>query len=149
MIEVATAKHGSPMEKQGAILGLGLKAAGGQNLDVELVIDGIVQLKAVASMALFWTFGQWFPLLHFISFCFRPDCVIGLDKNLEMPQVQFQTNAPNSTFAYVEKMKQDNKKASGELKRAVLSKEKKEETKPDADKESKAEKDKMEIDKKE
>merc|ERR1719445_2653469 len=121
MIEVATAKHGATLAKQGAILGLGIKAAGGQNLQVELVTEGIVQLKAVASMALFWTFSQWFPLIHFLPFCFRPSCVMGLDRNLEMPNIEFQTNAPASYFAYVEKVKKNNEKI-GELKKAVLTK---------------------------
>jgi len=122
MIEVATGKHIPRLSKQGAILGLGIKASGGQNLSVELVTDGIVQLKAVASMALFWTFSQWFPLLHFVSSCFRPDAVIGLDKDLKMPKIQFKTTTPVSEFAYVEKIKKKDIKMSGDLKKAVLSK---------------------------
>jgi len=121
MLKTATNKHSGNLTRQGAILGLGVKGAGGQNLQVELVTEGIVQLKAVASMALFWTFSQWFPLIHFLPFCFRPSCVMGLDRNLEMPNIEFQTDAPASHFAYVEKVKKNTEKL-GELKKAVLTK---------------------------
>ncbi len=52
-------------------------------------------------MALFTQFWYWYPLVHYLSLSFVPTAVIGLNKDLKVPDgFTFRSNAKPSLFAY-------------------------------------------------
>merc|ERR1712157_706377 len=64
----------------------------------------------------------WHPLIPFVSLCFRPTMLLGLNKDLKMPKTTFKSDAAPSMFAYPEKLKEDSKKdKKTNFKKAVLS----------------------------
>merc|ERR1711959_599361 len=48
----------------------------------------------------FTQYWYWYPLIPFISLCFSPTAVIGLNKDLNMPVTSFKSNAKPELFAY-------------------------------------------------
>merc|ERR1712173_492512 len=83
-----------------------------------------------------------------ISCCLRPDAILGLDKDLKMPNIKFKTTTPVSEFGYVEKLKKADIKTSGALKKAVLSKSTKQSSTKKADEEKEDSEKKPDEDKK-
>ena len=57
-------------------------------------------MAAVVGIALFAQFWYWFPLAPFLSLSFTPTAIIGLNKNLKLPQMTFTSKAKPSLFAY-------------------------------------------------
>ena len=103
-------------------------------------------------MAVFMQYWYWFPLAHFISLTFTPTCVIGLNKDLKMPVVDFVSNSKPSTFAYPPKTEVKTSTAPTKVATAILSttaktearkKDKAEDAKADGKKEGE---EKMEVD---
>merc|ERR1719411_2614230 len=123
---VATRKleHNYMATKMGAILGLGLMDAGGRNATLSLMSSaGQKRMNAIVGAAVFWLgLWYWHPLIPFVSLCFRPTMLVGLNKDLKMPKTTFKSDAPPSLFAYPEKLKEYSKKdKKTNFKKAVLS----------------------------
>lgn len=111
------------MTKVGAILAAGIIDAGGRNVTISLMSpSGHKKMAAIVGMAMFPQFWYWYPLSHFVSLAFTPTAVIGLNRNLQIPEpFEFVSNAPPSLFAYpppIELKKAEEKKA---VKHATLS----------------------------
>ena len=151
------------MAKFGAILAQGIIDAGGRNVTVSLQSrTGHTSMLGVVGMLVFTQYWYWFPLSHFLSLAFQPTAVIGLNSNLDMPVVQFKSNAKPSMFGYPPNLEEKKKEDKEKVTTAVLSitnKQKKKEAekkkgkdgsgeeKMDVDTEKKDEKkEKMEVD---
>lgn len=156
-------KHEDVMAKFGAILAQGIIDAGGRNVTISLQSrTGHTNMLGVVGMLVFTQYWYWFPLSHFLSLAFQPTAVIGLNKDLEMPVLQFRSNAKPSTFGYPPNLEEKKKEDKEKVATAVLSitnkqkkkeqeKKRKDEDKMEVDekKEEKKEDDKKEEEKKE
>ncbi|KAI9517328.1 26S proteasome non-ATPase regulatory subunit 1, partial [Dissostichus eleginoides] len=99
--KVINDKHDDVMAKFGAILAQGILDAGGRNMTISLQSrTGHTHMPTVVGLLVFTQFWFWFPLSHFLSLAFTPTAIIGLNKDLKMPKVQYRSNCKPSTFAY-------------------------------------------------
>lgn len=99
--KVITAKHEDALARFGAVLGQGIVDAGGRNVTISLLSrSGNINMPGVVGMTLFLQFWYWFPLAHCLSLSFTPTALIGLNKDLKMPQFDFISHAKPSLFAY-------------------------------------------------
>lgn len=116
-------KHEEPMAKFGAALSSGLIDAGGRNVTCSLQsrIGGNNNMMGIVGMALFTQFWYWFPMAHFVSLAFTPTALIGLDRELRVPDFEFISNARPSLFRYPEITKKDKEKKVEKVETAVLS----------------------------
>ena len=146
-------KHEDVMAKFGAIIATSILDAGGRNVTISMSTkSGNRKMSAVVGMVVFMQYWYWFPLAHFISLTFTPTCVIGLNKDLKMPVVDFVSNSKPSTFAYPPKTEVKTSAAPTKVATAILSttaktearkKDKAEDAKADGKKEGE---EKMEVD---
>merc|ERR1719186_1982065 len=145
--KVITDKHEDVMAKFGAILAQGIIDAGGRNVTVSLQSrTGHTNMLGVVGMLVFCQYWYWFPLSHFLSLAFQPTALIGLNKDLEMPVVQFRSNAKPSTYGYPAQLEEKKKEDKEKVATAILSITVKQKRK-DAEKKKKDE-EKMEVDEK-
>lgn len=94
-------KHEDAMAKFGAVLASGIIDAGGRNVTITLQSrTGIPNMASIVGLALFTQFWFWFPLSHFLSLAFTPTAIIGLNENLDIPKLDFVSNARPSQYAY-------------------------------------------------
>jgi 26S proteasome regulatory subunit N2 len=100
----------------------------------------------VVGMLVFCQYWYWFPLSHFLSLAFQPTALIGLNKDLEMPVVQFRSNAKPSTYGYPAPLEEKKKEDKEKVATAILSITVKQKRK-DAEKKKKDD-EKMEVDEK-
>ncbi|KAE8232672.1 hypothetical protein CF326_g2293 [Tilletia indica] len=115
-------KHEDVMAKFGAALAQGLVDAGGRNVTIGLQNrGGGKNMPAIVGMALFTQFWYWFPLAHFASLAFTPTALIGLDRELRIPEFEFRSNARPSWFAYPTAAKVEKEKRVEKVETAVLS----------------------------
>ncbi|OCT57605.1 hypothetical protein XELAEV_18003248mg [Xenopus laevis] len=154
--KVISDKHDDVMAKFGAILAQGILDAGGHNVTISLQSrTGHTHMPSVVGVLVFTQFWFWFPLSHFLSLAFTPTSVIGLNKDLKMPKVQYRSNCKPSTFAYPAPLEVPKEKEKEKVSTAVLSitakakkkekeKEKKEEEKMEVDETEKKEEKKKE-----
>lgn len=121
--KILTDKHEEPMAKFGAALSSGLIDAGGRNVTVSLQsrVGGSNNMMGIVGMALFTQFWYWFPMAHFASLAFAPTALIGLDRELRIPDFEFLSNARPSLFRYPEPAKKDKEKKVEKVETAVLS----------------------------
>lgn len=99
--KIISDKHEDSMAKFGAVLSQGIIDAGGRNVTISLLSrNGHTNMPAIVGMAVFSQFWYWYPLTHFLSLAFTPTAIIGLNKNIEIPQFEFLSNARPSLFAY-------------------------------------------------
>jgi len=144
---VISDKHEDVMAKFGAILAQGIIDAGGRNVTVSLQSrTGHTNMLGVVGMLVFCQYWYWFPLSHFLSLAFQPTALIGLNKDLEMPVVQFRSNAKPSTYGYPAQLEEKKKEDKEKVATAILSITVKQKRK-DAEKKKKDE-EKMEVDEK-
>lgn len=104
-------------------------------------------MLGVVGMLVFTQYWYWFPLSHFLSLAFQPTAVIGLNKDLDMPVVQFKSAAKPSTYGYPAPLEEKKKEDKEKVATAILSitnKQKKKEAER-----KKKEDDKMDVDEKE
>uniref|UniRef100_A0A1I8HYZ4 26S proteasome non-ATPase regulatory subunit 1 n=1 Tax=Macrostomum lignano TaxID=282301 RepID=A0A1I8HYZ4_9PLAT len=121
-LKVVADKHEDVMAKHGAILGLGIVDAGGRNVTISLQTrTGQSNMAAAVGVLVFQQFWYWYPLTHFLCLAFTPTSLIGLNKALEMPQVQFRSNAKPSTFDYPPPLVTQVEKKKEKVETAVLS----------------------------
>merc|ERR1719427_2158210 len=78
-------------------------------------------MLGVVGMLVFTQYWYWFPLSHFLSLAFQPTAVIGLNSNLDMPVVQFKSNAKPSTYGYTPNIEEKKKEDKEKVATAVLS----------------------------
>ncbi len=111
------------MTKLGAILGAGIVDAGGRNVTISLVSpSGHKKMAAIVGMAMFTQFWYWYPLVHFISLAFTPTAVIGLNRNLQVPEpFSFISHARPALFAYPPPIELKKAEAAKTVKQATLS----------------------------
>lgn len=120
--KVIADKHEDVMAKFGAILAQGIIDAGGRNCTASLLSrTGHTNMEAVVGMLVFCQHWFWYPLCHFLSLAFKPACIIGLNKDLKMPKVEFKSNAKPSMFAYPPILEDKKEKAKEKVETAVLS----------------------------
>jgi len=99
--KVVSEKHEDALCKFGAILAQGIIDAGGRNVTISLKSRaGNPRMGAIVGMVVFLQFWYWYPLVNMISLAFTPTAVIGLNKNLKMPNLEFVSNIKPSAFAY-------------------------------------------------
>lgn len=120
--KVISDKHEDVMAKFGAILAQGIIDAGGRNMSISLQSrTGHTNMVGVVGMLIFCQFWYWFPLSHFISLAFSPTCLIGLNSDLKMPNIQFKSNAKPSQFAYTPALEEKKDKTKEKVETAILS----------------------------
>ncbi|KAG5951624.1 hypothetical protein E4U53_002658 [Claviceps sorghi] len=94
-------RHEDAMTKFGAALALGIIDAGGRNCTIGLQTQtGNLNMAGIVGMAVFTQYWYWFPFTHFLSLSFSPTAIIGLDHDLEMPDVKFHCATRQSLFDY-------------------------------------------------
>jgi len=59
--------------------------------------------------------------VHFLSLAFTPTAVIGLNIALDMPKVEFKSNARPSTYAYPAPLEEKKDKSREKVETAILS----------------------------
>lgn len=145
--KVINDKHEDVMAKFGSIIAQGIIDAGGRNVTISLQSrTGHTNMAAVVGMMVFCQFWFWYPLTHFISLAFVPTSLVGLTSGLQMPKMEFKSNAKPSTYAYPPPLEDKKKENKEKVETAVLSitaKAKKKEA--EKEKKEKAD-DKMEVD---
>ena len=116
-------KHQSTMTKLGAILATGILDAGGRNVTLNMQSGaGFIKSTAVVGLAVWVQYWYWYPLMHFLSLAFTPTFLIGLNKDLKIPN-KFGTScgARPSTFAYPKKLEEKKEEKKERVVTAVLS----------------------------
>lgn len=94
-------RHEDAMTKFGAALALGIIDAGGRNCTIGLQTQtGNLNMAGIVGMAVFTQYWYWFPFTHFLSLSFSPTSIIGLDHDLEMPELKFHCATRPSLFDY-------------------------------------------------
>lgn len=115
-------KHEEIMAKFGAVIASGIIDAGGRNVTISLASrSGHNNMAAIVGLAVFTQYWYWFPFIHFISLATTPTAIIGLNKDLKMPNFTFQSNAKPSLFAYPPDVKPPQKVEPTKVSTAVLS----------------------------
>ncbi|ORX82985.1 26S proteasome regulatory complex, non-ATPase subcomplex, Rpn2/Psmd1 subunit, partial [Anaeromyces robustus] len=115
-------KHEEAMAKFGAVLSQGILDAGGRNVTISLQSrSGYNNMASIVGMTIFTQFWYWYPLSHFLSLAFTPTAFIGLNSKLEMPKLEFISNAKPSLFAYPSQMKKQAPTVVEKVATAVLS----------------------------
>jgi 26S proteasome regulatory subunit N2 len=106
-------------------------------------------MPAVVGMLIFTQFWYWYPLVNMISLAFTPTAVIGLNKDLKMPQLEIVSNTKPSAFAYPPQTQPPTSEKVEKVATAVLSttaKAKARAQKIEKEKEKKEKKDEMDVD---
>jgi 26S proteasome regulatory subunit N2 len=94
-------RHEDAMTKFGAALALGILDAGGRNCTIGLQTQtGNLNMPGIVGMAVFTQYWYWFPFTHFLSLSFAPTSIIGLDPDLEIPNIKFHCATRPSLFDY-------------------------------------------------
>ena len=95
--------------------------------------SGHVHLMSVVGTLVFTQFWYWFPFSHFLSLAFRPTAIIGLNSDLkvcetrggkegssygrlQMPKIEFRSNARPSLYAYPEPLQAPKEKEREKVK---------------------------------
>ncbi|CAH8438757.1 unnamed protein product [Schistosoma curassoni] len=101
LLKIIGDRHEDLLAKFGAIIACGILDAGGCNMTISLQTrTGNANMAAAVGLLIFQNFWFWHPLTNFISLAFTPTALIALNKDLNMPKIQFRSNAKPSTFAY-------------------------------------------------
>ncbi|KAF9101602.1 proteasome regulatory particle base subunit [Mortierella sp. GBA35] len=100
--DVIKKKNEDALAKFGAVLGQGIIDAGGRNVTISMQSrSGHSNMPAIVGVALFTQFWYWFPASHFLSLAFTPTALIGVNADLNLPEIEFTSNARPSLFAYI------------------------------------------------
>lgn len=122
LAKVVADKHEDVLSKFGAIYAQGLIEAGGRNVMVSLLREGgHVNMQAAVGLLVWTQMWFWYPLAHFLSLAMSPSSLIALNKDLQMPKMQFRCSAPPSAFAYPPPTEAVKKEAKEKVETAILS----------------------------
>merc|ERR1712083_256847 len=90
----------------------------------------------------------WFPLSHFLALAFTPSCVIALNSELDMPVLQYRSNAKPSTYAYpaLEETKKESKEKVATAVLSITAKQKTKEAEKNKKDGGEAKEEKMDVD---
>lgn len=122
LLKIIGDRHEDLMAKFGAIVACGILDAGGCNMTISLQTrTGNTNMAAAVGLLIFQNFWFWHPLTNFISLAFSPTALIALNKDLNMPKMQFRSNAKPSTFAYPLPLQQEKEKKREKIETAILS----------------------------
>jgi len=105
-------KREPTMCQMGAILGCGLIDASGRNVTISLYnkYNNCKRQYAIIGMAIFWQYWYWYPLIPFITLCFKPTMIMSLNKDLKMIKINVESREKNKNkFDYVENLKEEKK----------------------------------------
>jgi len=120
--KIISDKHEDSMAKFGAVLSQGIIDAGGRNVTISLLSrTGHTNMPAIVGMAVFTQFWYWYTLTHFLSLAFTPTAIIGLNKDIKIPQFEFLSNAKPSLYAYPPAIKPPTTTVVEKVATAVLS----------------------------
>ena len=120
--QVIADKHEGSMGKMGAILAAGILDAGGRNVAINLHSRaGFHRDLSLVGLALFTQYWYWYPLTYFLSLSFVPTALIGLNRDLDLPQFSVTSHASPGTFAYAKPAAQGASVNVTKLPTAVLS----------------------------
>lgn len=120
--QVISNKHEDVMAKFGAIMAQGIIDAGGRNMTVSLQNrTGHMNMLAVVGMLVFTQYWYWFPLAHCLSLAFTPTCLIALNSDLKMPQLDIKSNSKPSLYAYPAPLEEKKREERERVTTAVLS----------------------------
>jgi len=129
--KVLNDKHDDVMAKFGAIMALGIIDAGGRNVTVTLSSrTGHVWLLGCVGALLFTHYWYWFPMSLCLGLSFAPTCLIAVNKQLQMPVINFKSNCKPSMFAYpppIETAKKEEKERVATVELSVTAKAKRRE----------------------
>ncbi|KAI9885441.1 MAG: Protoheme IX farnesyltransferase, mitochondrial [Watsoniomyces obsoletus] len=115
-------RHEDAMAKFGCALAMGIIDAGGRNCTIGLQTQtGNLNMAGVVGMAVFTQYWYWFPFTHFLSLSFTPTSIIGLDQDLEIPQLRFHCATRPSLFDYPPEQETKTDEAPEKVATAVLS----------------------------
>ncbi|VEL10889.1 unnamed protein product [Protopolystoma xenopodis] len=121
-MKIISDRHEDLMAKFGAIIACGILDAGGCNMTISLQTrTGNANMVAAVGLLVFQNFWFWYPLTNFLSLAFSPTCIIALNKDLQMPKMQFRSNAKPSTFAYPPPLQVEKEKKKEKVETAILS----------------------------
>jgi len=68
-------------------------------------------MKACLGMLVFLHFWYWFPTVHFLSLTLAPSALIGVTKNLKVPNsFEYKSNAKPALYDYPAHLKVEDKK---------------------------------------
>jgi len=138
-----TDKREPTMCQMGAILGCGIIDAAGRNVTISLYnkYNNCKRQYAIIGMAIFWQYWYWYPLIPFITLCFKPTMIMSLNKDLKMIQINVESREKNKDrFNYVENLKEekkDKKKKAIKVELSVAAKTKQRKQKKEKEKEQK------------
>ncbi|VDP64555.1 unnamed protein product [Schistosoma mattheei] len=122
LLKIIGDRHEDLLAKFGAIIACGILDAGGCNMTISLQTrTGNANMAAAVGLLIFQNFWFWHPLTNFISLAFTPTALIALNKDLNMPKIQFRSNAKPSTFAYPQPLQQEKEKKREKVETAILS----------------------------
>ncbi|KAJ3616975.1 hypothetical protein Zmor_008899, partial [Zophobas morio] len=120
--KVINDKHEGPLAKMGGILGQGIIDAGGRNVTISLESrTGHTSMKTAVGLLLFQQFWYWFPLANFLSLAFTSTALIGLNKELKMPALEFKSNCKPAWFAYPSAIQKPHEAPRSRFSSAILS----------------------------
>ncbi|RKP20282.1 26S proteasome regulatory complex, non-ATPase subcomplex, Rpn2/Psmd1 subunit [Rozella allomycis CSF55] len=106
-------KYESPLSKFGASLASSILNIGGRNCNIFLNSS-----FSFVGLSLFIHSWFWFPLNLCLSLSFNPTCFIGLNKDLVLPNFNFNSK---KLFEYPENIKNENKDLPDKIVTAILS----------------------------
>nr|CAH8833646.1 unnamed protein product [Trichobilharzia regenti] len=122
LLKIIGDRHEDLLAKFGAIIACGILDAGGCNMTISLQTrTGNTNMAAAVGLLIFQNFWFWHPLTNFISLAFTPTALIALNKDLNMPKMQFRSNAKPSIFAYPQPLQQEKEKKREKVETAILS----------------------------
>ena len=120
--KVVSDKHEDAMTKFGACLAMGIIDAGGRNCTIGLQTPtGNLNMPAIVGVACFTQYWYWFPFTHFLNLSFTPTAIIGLDADLEVPELKFQSATKPSAFEYPPTLEAKAEEGPTKVATAVLS----------------------------
>ncbi|WKY06338.1 hypothetical protein Q1695_006496 [Nippostrongylus brasiliensis] len=122
LTKMTTEKGEDSMAKFGAIIAQGILDIGGRNMTIALHNrSGTTDMGGVVGMMAFQQFWYWHSMVPFISLACKPTCLIALTKDLQMPKMEFKSNARASLFAYPPALESKKKEEHEKVETAVLS----------------------------